>query len=219
MQGSKMTRNRINRNPKLTREQLIEVVKLQQQQVWLLLHQLEVAYKVEVAYNQLEVAHKKIRDQEISLEVAYQKICDQEEEIRSVLRTMEQNDNDLKTFLEHEIKELEEELECPVCLEVAKMAPIYKCQEDHLVCRSQTLSRHHEMVFHVQAVPPKAARLPSMQSYFLRIIQEVWTVFYIELLFGSLNRLLLPCLRFRGAERQAEKLEMLVKKSLNLGHT
>ena len=103
MQGSKMTRNRINRNPKLTREQLIEVVKLQQQQVWLLLHQLEVAYKVEVAYNQLEVAYKKIRDQEIRLEVAYQKICDQEEEIGSVLRTMEQNDNDLETFLEHEI--------------------------------------------------------------------------------------------------------------------
>ena len=65
-----MTRCKVNRNPKLTREQLIEVVKLQ---------------KVEVAYNQLEAAHKKIRDQEIRLEVAYQKICDQEEEIGSVL--------------------------------------------------------------------------------------------------------------------------------------
>ena len=142
-----MVRKRINRNPKLTREQLIEVVKLQQQQVWLLLHQLEVAYKVEVAYNQLEMANKKIRDQEIMLEAANHKICTQEEEISSVLRTMEQNDNDLETFLEHEIKELEEELECPVCLEVARMAPIYKCQEDHLVCRSQTLSSHVETLF------------------------------------------------------------------------
>ena len=86
----------------------------------------------------------KIRDQEEELEVANKKIREQEEEIGSFLRTMEQNDDDFETCLEHDIKELEEELECPVCLEVAKMAPIYKCQEDHLVCRSQTLLRHHE---------------------------------------------------------------------------
>ena len=123
-----MTRNKINRNPKLTREQLLEVLKLPLQQAWLLL-------------NHLEVAYKKIHEQEEDLEAAYKKICEQEEEIRSFLRTMEQNDNNLETFLEHEIKELEDELECPVYLEVAKMAPIYKCHEDHLVCRSQTLSR------------------------------------------------------------------------------
>ena len=189
-----MTRNRINRNPKLTREQLIEVVKLQQQQVWLLLHQLEVAYKVEVAYNQLEVAHKKIRDQEISLEVAYQKICDQEEEIGSVLRTMEQNDNDLETFLEHEIKELEEELECPVCLEVAKIAPIYKCQEDHLVCRSQTLSRHHEMVFHGSGSVAQSCKTVLNAELFFTdhtrgLDGVLYHTTYITLLFGSSNKL------------------------------
>ena len=140
-----MTRNKINRNPKLTREQLLEVLKLPLQQAWLLLNHLEVAYmKIRDQEEELEVVYKKIYDQQEELEVADKKIRDQEEEIGSFLRTMEQNDDDLETFLEHEIKELEEELECPVCLEVAKIAPIYKCQEDHLVCRSQTLLRHHE---------------------------------------------------------------------------
>ena len=38
-------------------------------------------------------------------------------------------------FLDRQILKLEEELECPVCLEVATTAPIYKCPEDHLICR------------------------------------------------------------------------------------
>ena len=42
---------------------------------------------------------------------------------------------DLENFLEGQILELEEELECPVCLEVATTLPIYKCLDDHLLCR------------------------------------------------------------------------------------
>ena len=49
---------------------------------------------------------------------------------------------DLEAFLEREIKDLEDELECPVCLEVAKTAPIYKCEDDHLICRFQTKINH-----------------------------------------------------------------------------
>mgnify|MGYP006888685261 CR=1 FL=1 len=30
---------------------------------------------------------------------------------------------------------LEEALECPVCFEVTTTAPIYKCEDDHLICR------------------------------------------------------------------------------------
>ena len=148
-----MTRNKINRNPKLTREQLLEVLKLPLQQAWLLL-------------NHLEVAYMKIRDQEEELKVANKKIREQEEEIGSFLRTMEQNDDDFETFLEHDIKELEEELECPVCLEVAKMAPIYKCQEDHLVCRSQTLPRHQERLFVFRQCRPKLEDCPQCRSTF-----------------------------------------------------
>ena len=66
------------------------------------------------------------------LEVLYQKIDDQER----LLTVLEQKqNNDLAEFLKVEIKDLEEKLECPVCLEVAAEAPIYKCSDDHLICR------------------------------------------------------------------------------------
>ena len=42
---------------------------------------------------------------------------------------------DLEKFMARQIQELREELECPVCLEVTSMAPIYKCPDDHLICR------------------------------------------------------------------------------------
>ena len=42
---------------------------------------------------------------------------------------------ELEIFLEGQILELEGELECPVCLEVATTSPIYKCMDDHLLCR------------------------------------------------------------------------------------
>ena len=45
------------------------------------------------------------------------------------------NERSLLEFIERQILELEEELECPVCLEVATTAPIYKCLDDHLICR------------------------------------------------------------------------------------
>ena len=42
---------------------------------------------------------------------------------------------DLEKFLARQIAELRGELECPVCMEVATRAPIYKCGDDHLICR------------------------------------------------------------------------------------
>ena len=39
-------------------------------------------------------------------------------------------------FLIKSIEEKEETLECPVCLEVVKEGPIYRCQQEHLVCSS-----------------------------------------------------------------------------------
>ena len=47
------------------------------------------------------------------------------------------DNTDLEKFLEVQILELESELECPVCLEVATTSPIYKCLDDHLLCRLQ----------------------------------------------------------------------------------
>ena len=42
---------------------------------------------------------------------------------------------DLEKFLTRQIEELRGELECPVCMQVVTKAPIYKCDDDHLICR------------------------------------------------------------------------------------
>ena len=50
-------------------------------------------------------------------------------------RTEKEEHLHLEKFMARQIEELEEELECPVCLEVTSKAPIYKCSDDHLICR------------------------------------------------------------------------------------
>ena len=75
----------------------------------------------------------------------------------------------MEEFLEVQVASLEEELECPVCLEVLTTSPIYKCADDHLIC---------------PGCRPKVARCPLCRETFPR---------------GEARR-------FRGAERQAERL-------------
>ena len=75
-------------------------------------------------------------------------------------------------FLERQGAALEEELECPVCLEVLTTGPIYKCADDHLIC---------------PGCRPKVARCPQCRETYPR---------------GGYRR-------FRGAERQAERLVAL----------
>ena len=77
-------------------------------------------------------------------------------------------------ILGRQIKEMEEELECPVCLEVCQPGPIFKCSEDHLVCRDCT---------------PRMAECPICREEFTLATSK----------------------RFRGAERQAERLVALKK--------
>ena len=43
--------------------------------------------------------------------------------------------SELEGFMDRQILELESELKCPVCFEVARTSPIYKCSDDHLICR------------------------------------------------------------------------------------
>ena len=68
------------------------------------------------------------------------------------VKTMDSKDvaknRSLVDFLDRQILKLEEELECPVCLEVATTAPIYKCPEDHLICRLPI--KENSMQFHIQ---------------------------------------------------------------------
>ena len=64
-----------------------------------------------------------------------------QEKIRNVRKELDlaegrpQPNNDLEKFMARQIEELEEELVCPVCLEVTTKAPIYRCSDDHLICR------------------------------------------------------------------------------------
>merc|ERR1719509_335693 len=81
-------------------------------------------------------------------------------------------DRRLEEFIERQVAALEEELECPVCLEVATTSPIYKCADDHLIC---------------PGCRPKVARCPQCRETYPR---------------GEFRR-------FRGAERQAERLVAL----------
>jgi len=57
---------------------------------------------------------------------------DRKEPVVSVETKIKPNP-ELLQFINRQIEELEKELECPVCLEVAN-TPIYKCSDDHLVC-------------------------------------------------------------------------------------
>lgn len=72
-------------------------------------------------------------------------------------------------FIESEIEDLEKELECPVCFNLAS-SPIFKCEDDHLICSSCKVK--------LRSCPQCREDYPT----------------------GGARR-------FRGAERQAEKLE------------
>merc|ERR1712107_112074 len=83
-------------------------------------------------------------------------------------------ETEMMAILERQIKEMEEELECPVCLEVCLPGPIFKCSEDHLVCRDCIL---------------RMTECPMCREEFTLATSK----------------------RFRGAERQAERLVALKK--------
>ena len=88
-------------------------------------------------------------------------------------------DTRLEEFISRQVAALEEELECPVCLEVLTTSPIYKCSSDHLICPE---------------CRPRVARCPQCRETFPR---------------GEPTR-------FRGAERQAERLKNLYEESKRL---
>merc|ERR1712126_558551 len=99
--------------------------------------------------------------------VHYEENDQSKEEVKgSMIR--EPMNKGLMEFIDRQILDLEEELECPVCLEVANHSPIFKCVDDHLIC---------------SACRPKVGKCPQCRAD----------------LGDDLKR-------FRGAERQAERL-------------
>jgi len=88
---------------------------------------------------------------------------------------------ELLQFMERQIEAVEKELECPICLEVASQAPIYKCEEDHLICSKCRVK--------VRVCPQCREEYPEG-----------------------------PHKRYRGAERQAERLAGMYKERDALLH-
>ena len=93
-------------------------------------------------YIEAEMERAQSKENEIK-----RKIKDTKEKIKTLeipdtkaafCETPEQNSENyakqkLLDFLTNSIKEKENDLECPVCLEIATI-PIYSCQESHLIC-------------------------------------------------------------------------------------
>merc|ERR1719222_1542130 len=101
--------------------------------------------------------------------------------VRQELKLVEERGeekSELEKFIERQMEELRKELECPVCLEVATKAPIYKCTDDHIICRQ---------------CRPKLEECPQCR--------QIYPAEYK---------------RFRGAEKQGEKLEALMKEKQEL---
>ena len=79
-------------------------------------------------------AHIHVKEQTEKLE----KVQEDLENVRKELDLVEgrkTKSTDLEKFLARQMEELRGELECPVCMEVVTRAPIYKCDDDHLICR------------------------------------------------------------------------------------
>ena len=98
----------------------------------------EVEKEVAVMEKKKEVSKKAsvlaIKHQTEKLEKVQKELGNIRKELDLAEGRVEVN-NDLEKFMTRQIKDLEEELVCPVCLEVTTKAPIYKCSDDHLICR------------------------------------------------------------------------------------
>ena len=121
-----MTRSK--KNPKLNHEQWLLI---QKENIKMIVELQQENEKLKAEVQELKVAlegkDKKLKEKDQELEAA-----DGDKKMRSV---KEPNKKILIELMDRQILELEEELECPVCLEVASGPPIFKCPDNHLICR------------------------------------------------------------------------------------
>ena len=121
------------KNPKLNHEQ------------WLLIQKDNIKMIVELQQEneKLRADVEEMKAKEVALESENKKLREKDQQLveeaadggKKMRKVKEGNNEILMEFMERQILELEEELECPVCLEVAATSPIYKCPDDHLLCR------------------------------------------------------------------------------------
>ena len=85
---------------------------------------------------------KELEENEVRIEEENEKLRERIQQLEAsngafaYLKVVQETNKNLLTLIEGQISEMEEELECPVCFEVSDTAPIFKCSEDHLMCRS-----------------------------------------------------------------------------------
>ena len=85
---------------------------------------------------------KELEENEVRIEEENEKLQERIEQLEASngawadLKVVQETNKNLLALIEGQISEMEEELECPVCFEVLDTAPIFKCPEDHLMCRS-----------------------------------------------------------------------------------
>ena len=116
---------------------------------------------------------------------------------------------ELENFLEAQILELEGELECPVCLEVAATSPIYKCPDEHLLCRFKSILSVDQCVIQIifRDCRPKLTHCPQCREVLGDQYKRCET---FKKRNSQCESITFPSLvRFRGGERQAEKLKRL----------
>ena len=85
---------------------------------------------------------KELEENEVRIEEENEKLRERIQQLEASngawadLKVVQETNTNLLALIEGQISEMEEELECPVCFEVSDTAPIFKCSEDHLMCRS-----------------------------------------------------------------------------------
>ena len=105
------------KNPKLNHEQWLLI---QKDNIKMIVELQQENEKLKAEVEELEEENKKLKEKEAA---------------GGDKKMKEPSNKTLVEFMERQILELEEELECPVCLEVASSPPIFKCPDNHLICR------------------------------------------------------------------------------------
>ena len=149
---------------------------------------------------------------ESELKPAVKPKVSEDEKMRSI---KEPENRSLLEFMDRQILDLEEELECPVCLEVTTSAPIYKCLDDHLICRLTTHTYlSHNLNIAIAGLVGQNCQSALNAGLLSRVIASP----------SGKNVDKCPCQigsslsyrKFRGAERQAERLLALRMERLTI---
>ena len=159
------------KNPKLNHEQ------------WLLIQKDNIKMIVELQQEneKLRADVEELKAKEVALECENKKLREKDQQLveeaadggKKMRKVKEGNNEILIEFMERQILELEEELECPVCLEVASAPPIFKCPDNHLICRFLPRSHFSEMIsptpivwslFLLQYLSTKIVAVPPVQG-------------------------------------------------------